>query len=114
MTREPIELVVVRPEDAHNFRIGMHVTMSVPLSLWRRIWRAATRWRAKPSRTVVTGVDVNAGIITVNTCAPEERRWRWSWRWMRWEVQTLAEDYTFRSGGPDECLWGMEPWEPLS
>lgn len=76
--------------DAYNFRVGMPMVWdaSAPgllryasrrerLRMWLvRRWERATRWW-RP-RTVTSGVDVQAGTITLETE-------RWSWRRWRWE-----------------------------
>lgn len=52
-------------------------------------------------------------IITFTPRDFVEKRWRWSWWRMRWEVQTLAEDYIFAAGDPSQCIEGMEDWSPI-
>lgn len=75
----------LEPEDARHFTVGRVVVIEhgIVLRGWRlRLYvvrhhlRRCTRWW-RP-RTVVTAVDVEAGVVALVTE-------RWSWRRWRWE-----------------------------
>lgn len=64
----------------------------------RRALKRALWWRG--TRYVV--IAVSDGVVTVDSQ-------RWSWRRLRW----VSDNYTFARGTADECLVGMEDFEPI-
>jgi hypothetical protein len=94
--RDEIELLTVRPEDTHNFRIG---TLVVQESTDGGLtWRTLTGWRLRAyhvrqwlhrmtrwwrPRIVVAAIDKSEGSITMVMERWAWRRWRWERQWER-------------------------------
>lgn len=73
-----MRIVEIHTSQARNYRVGMRIDnprRSVRARL-RRLWRRVTWWRWPPS--IVRAIDVEAGVIELQST-------RWSWRRWRWE-----------------------------
>ncbi len=106
-----IEIRTVDPAALFNIRDGTVMTFVEGRTLIRRsTWteraryrlRRAIKWALWWRETRYVVIAASDGVVTVDSQ-------RWSWRRLRW----VSDNYTFARGTADECLVGMEDFEPI-